>query len=139
MSAPPSKLETPHYQQSPKSAASLSTIVTRFVPSVISREQDYNGAHELKMHGKPGIGSGLDHIPACRLVLEVVRDMATQGWNLVHSMDKDSMFFETVDPNSVTGLDLQNADMFCISFGSRDKLRVIGASWEVVNVVRRAI
>ncbi|KAG0355267.1 hypothetical protein BGX24_006701, partial [Mortierella sp. AD032] len=139
MSAPSyySKLEAPHYQQSlqfccitlnesnkirliggpPELASHLRTGINRSWPGKISAEQNYFGAHEFKMLGKPWLGSGPEHVPARRLALEIVRVMVKQGWNLVQSvdvsrkeMDKDSMFFETVDPNSVTGLDLQNVD-----------------------------
>ncbi|KAG0259243.1 hypothetical protein BGZ95_004736 [Linnemannia exigua] len=168
MSAPPSysKLPAPHYLQSPRVCcitlnegdkirligvptelvAHLRAGINRSWTGKISREQDYNGAHEFKMHGNPWVAYGIDHVPARRLILEVFRIMAKHGWNLVQSadvskkhMDKDSLFFETVDPNSVTGLDLQQVDMFCISFGSSDKLRVIEGSQEVVAVVRQAI
>ncbi|KAK3845225.1 MAG: hypothetical protein J3R72DRAFT_521203 [Linnemannia gamsii] len=168
MSAPPyySKLEAPHYQQSPQFCcitlnesdkirligghpelvSHLRAGINRSWPGKISAEQNYYGAHEFKMHGSPWLAYGSEHVPARRLALEVVRVMVKQGWNLVQSvdvsrkeMDKDSMFFETVDPNSVTGLDLQNLDMFCISFGSSNKVKVIDGSQDVVEAVRQAI
>ncbi|KAF9906309.1 hypothetical protein EC991_000797 [Linnemannia zychae] len=169
MSAPPSysKLEAPHYLQSPRVCCitlnegdkirligvpselvpHLRAGINRAWPSKISREQDYSGAHEFKLSGNPWYAMGSDHVPARRLIMEVLRVMAMQGWNLLQSadvskkdMDKDSLFFETVDPNSVTGFDLQSVDMFAISFGSSDKLKVIDAiSPDIVPVVRQAI
>ncbi|KAF9293775.1 hypothetical protein BKA57DRAFT_462270 [Linnemannia elongata] len=168
MSAPPSysKLPAPHYLQSPRVCCitlnegdklRLIGVPNELVPHVragiirswgkIQREQNYSGAHEFKMSGNPWWGYGDDHVPARRLIVEVVRTMARQGWNLVQSADvskkendKDSLFFETVDPNSIVGADLMQVDMFSVSFGSRDKLRVIDPpSLDVVAVVRQAI
>lgn len=168
MSVPPSysKLPAPQYMQSPRVCCitlnesdklRLIGVPNELVPHLragiirswgkIQREQNYSGAHEFKLSGFPWHGTGDDHVPARRLIVEVVRTMAHQGWNLVQSadvskkeMDKDSLFFETVDPNSILGADLMQVDMFCVSFGSRDKLRVIDApSPDVVTVIRQAI
>ncbi|KAG0046223.1 hypothetical protein BGZ90_008233 [Linnemannia elongata] len=137
MSAPPSysKLPAPHYLQSPRVCCitlnegdklRLIGVPNELVPHVragiirswgkIQREQNYSGAHEFKMSGNPWWGYGDDHVPARRLIVEVVRTMARQGWNLVQSADvskkendKDSLFFETVDPNSIVGADLMQA------------------------------
>ncbi|KAF9548337.1 hypothetical protein EC957_006833 [Mortierella hygrophila] len=168
MSAPPSysKLPPPQYLQSPRVCCitlnegdklRLVGVPNELVPHVragimrgwgkIQREQNYSGAHEFKMVGNPWYGYGDDHVPARRLIVEVVKTMAMQGWNLIQSadvskkeLDKDSLFFETVDPNSIVGADLMQIDMFSISFGSRDKLRVIDPpSPDIVGVVRQAI
>ncbi|KAF9095380.1 hypothetical protein BGX23_000606 [Mortierella sp. AD031] len=165
MTAPPcySKFPAPYYLQSPRVCCitlnesdkiRLIAVPAPLVPHLraaitrcwgkISREQDYNGAHEFKLSGNPWLGYGSDHVPARRLLVGILKTMAQQGWNIVQSadiskkeQDKDSLFFETVAPE-VSMVDL-TVDMFCVSFGSSDKLRVIDASVEVVNVVRQAI
>ncbi|KAF9134013.1 hypothetical protein BGW39_008357 [Mortierella sp. 14UC] len=169
MLAPPSysKLPAPHYLQSPRvccitlnSGDKIRLIgvptelvgylragILRAWPQKISHEQDYSGAHEFKLGGNPWLATGLDHVSARRLIVEVLRVMAMRGWNLVQSvdvskkrLDKDSLFFETIDPNTVTEQDLQTVDMFSISFGSSDKLKVIDTgSLAVISIVRQAI
>jgi len=99
------------------------------------------------MGGNPWLGYGSEHIPARRLIVEVIKVMAVNGWNLVQAadvskkeQDKDSLFFETVDPTMVSGADTQEVDLFCISFSSGDKLRVIdNSNPDVVAVIRQAI
>ncbi|KAF9916073.1 hypothetical protein FBU30_001553 [Linnemannia zychae] len=168
MSALPcySKLEAPHYLQSPRICcitlnegdkirligvpssliSPLREGIVFFWGKKIQREQEYFGSHEFKLTGNPWVGYGSDHVPARRLITKILRVMAAHGWNLLQSadvskkpQDKDSLFFVSVDPTLMASVKTIPVDMFCISFGSSDMLRVIDATPEVAASVRQAI
>ncbi|KAF9919708.1 hypothetical protein FBU30_010648 [Linnemannia zychae] len=166
MSAPPSysKLPAPAYQQSPLRVCCIALnsvnkirligVPSSVIPHIrkgitstwgrIYTEKEYGGAHQIKIEGEPWVGYGSDHVPARRLIVAIIKAMTTQGWNLVQSADVsklehdlDTLFFESVD-ESLMG-EMAEADLFSISFGSSNVLRVIDASPNVGNVVLQAI
>ncbi|KAG0276180.1 hypothetical protein BGZ97_010146, partial [Linnemannia gamsii] len=115
MSAPPSysKLPAPQYMQSPR------------VCCITLNEGD-----KLRLIGVPN-----ELVPHLRagIIRTWGKIKREQNYSGAHE-------FKMSGNPCILGADLMQVDMFCVSFGSSDKLRIIDApSPDVVAVVRQAI
>ncbi|CAF0959263.1 unnamed protein product [Adineta steineri] len=105
----------------------------------IQREEDYEDAHEFKLHGSPWWGQGDDAVPSRILMIHILSALYNTGWYLLTSThiskkpyDKDSLIFELGIPPSPTSF-------FSVSFNDYDKLNLICAPSELIPAVQQTL
>jgi hypothetical protein len=120
--------------------AALRRVIQQTWHRGIQEERPYSVSHEFKLKGYPWSGQGKDAIPARIVMREIFAYLYSNGWILHASTDiskklsdKDTLIFrkqQTAPPPS---------DWFCISFNQGDRLRLIGASEELLNSFRQLL
>jgi hypothetical protein len=117
--------------------AAIRSVVARNWPFGIQAERPYGGSHEIKLRGNPWSGQGSDAIPARIMMRELFAYLFSVGW-IIHQtvdlskkkFDKDTIVFRkqpTAPPSS---------SWIALSFNQADRLRLIGASTELIAAFR---
>ncbi|CAF1260632.1 unnamed protein product [Rotaria sp. Silwood1] len=108
-------------------------------PWGLQNEKEYASAYEFKLKGYPWHGQGSEAVEARAMMMSVLSALYHQGWYLVASTDvskkksdKDSLIFQL-------GIPPPSTSFFAVSFNERDKLRLIGASHELIRAVQQTI
>ncbi|KAG0055375.1 hypothetical protein BGZ83_008767 [Gryganskiella cystojenkinii] len=133
----------------------------------IQKESQVYRSYQFKMLGTPWMGSGPDSVKARRLVCQMMKCMAERGWTLIeaatvskHLQDLDALYFERLDgggagrsssrdlttasstsssSNNSQGIIDPNVEMFVITFGRTDLIRLIDAPLNMVPLVRETL
>ncbi|CAF2447633.1 unnamed protein product [Rotaria sp. Silwood2] len=108
-------------------------------PRGLQNEKEYAGAYEFKFCGYPWLGQGIEAVQSRVMMMSVLSALYHQGWYIVASTDvskkqhdKDLLIFQLGVPPPTTSF-------FAVSFNERDKLRLIGAPYEVISAVQEII
>ncbi|PAA77263.1 hypothetical protein BOX15_Mlig033074g3 [Macrostomum lignano] len=107
--------------------------------------KDAYGSMEMKMNGNPWSASERGAVEARRMILEIIRAMASEGYVLCMSTSikdtTDSLFFRSAsaaDQPSCSELGSPDAS-FVLSLNRHDRLRLIEAPSEAQEVVRNVL
>ena len=102
-----------------------------------------SNSFEFKLRGFPWQSMGLEAVKARRLICQILKFMASHGWNLIQAADisksehnKDVMFFECQVQEKVFD---STVDMFAMSFNRSDCIRLIDCSPHLIPLVRDTI
>ncbi|KAJ2999853.1 hypothetical protein HDV02_001631 [Globomyces sp. JEL0801] len=105
----------------------------------IQRSGEYRQSWEFKLRGNPWYGQGNEAVPARRLMATILRDLKSNGWQLVTSIDisnaqrdKDTLIFRLGIPDT-------DSRIFSMSINESDKLRLIDAPAELDSHVHAVI
>ncbi|RDL29961.1 Uncharacterized protein BP5553_10588 [Venustampulla echinocandica] len=106
-------------------------------PFGIQSERPYAASFEFKLRGNPWRGQGSEAIPARILMREIFAHLFRLGWILHVStdaskkeFDKDTMIFRKQQHPP------PDSDWISISFNMTDRMRLIGASQDLIADVR---
>ncbi|OAA59330.1 hypothetical protein ISF_06265 [Cordyceps fumosorosea ARSEF 2679] len=109
-------------------------------PDGIQAERPYSVSHEFKLRGRPwsGSGTGSYAVPAITLMRDLFACLYARGWILTAStdvsrkeLDKDTLIFRRQG-----GGPPPPASWMAISFKQGDKIRLLGASSELIAALR---
>ena len=113
------------------------TIVS-FWKKGIQKEQDYYGSWDFKLKGTPWWADGTEAVQSRLLITKIVEALLARGWIVqigidMTSKDQDKsvlMFQRSAVPP---------APIFCLSLNETDKLRLINAPQNVIDMFRQVV
>jgi hypothetical protein len=118
----------------------LKEIIKKHWAKGLQNERKYGQSHEYKLHGYPWHGQGSDAITSRVLMREIIAHLFSEGWILHASTDisksasdTDTLLFrkqQTPPPES---------QWISISYNMSDRLRLIGASEDLIQDVRELL
>ncbi|CAF0781516.1 unnamed protein product [Rotaria sp. Silwood1] len=108
-------------------------------PRGLKNETEYAGSYEFKFRGNPWLGHGAAAVESRAMMMSIISALYHEGWHLTtatyvskRQQDNDSLIFCLDVPPPLTSF-------FAVSFNERDKLRLIGAPYDLISVVRETI